>query len=46
MEFVIPLVVALVAVVVSWKLLKGLVKTVALVAILVLAAIFVFGVQH
>jgi hypothetical protein len=33
----------LVAIVVSWKLLKGLVKTVALVAILVLAAVYVFG---
>ena len=43
MEFVVPIVVALIAIVVSWKLLKGLVKTVALVAILVLAAIFVFG---
>jgi hypothetical protein len=46
MEFAIPIVVALVAIVVSWKLLKGLVKTVALVAILILAAIFVFGVHH
>jgi hypothetical protein len=46
MEFIIAIVVALVAIVVSWKLLKGLVKTIALVAILVLAAIFVFGVQH
>jgi hypothetical protein len=43
MEFVVPIVVALVAIVVSWKLLKGLVKTVALVAILVLAAVYVFG---
>ena len=43
MEFVVPIVVALIAIVVSWKLLKGLVKTIALVAILVLAAIFVFG---
>jgi hypothetical protein len=43
MEFVVPIVVALVAIVVSWKLLKGLVKTIALVAILVLAAVYVFG---
>ena len=46
MEFIIAIVVALVAIVISWKLLKGLVKTAALVAILVLAAIFVFGVHH
>ena len=46
MEFVIAILVALVAVVISWKLLKGLVKTAALVVILVLAAIFVFGVHH
>ena len=43
MEFVVPIVVALIAIVVSWKLLKGLVKTVALVAILALAALYVFG---
>ena len=46
MEFVIAIVVALVGIVIAWKLLKGLVKTAALVAILILAAIFVFGVQH
>jgi hypothetical protein len=34
MELAIPLVVALVLVVVAWKMLKGLVKTVALVGIL------------
>ena len=38
--------VALIAVVIAWKVFKGLVKTVALVAILILAAIFVFGVHH
>ena len=43
MEVVVPLVVALILVVVAWKLLKGLIKTVALVAILALAAVFVFG---
>jgi hypothetical protein len=43
MEFVVPIVVALIAILVSWKLLKGLVKTIALVAILVLAAVYVFG---
>jgi hypothetical protein len=43
MELVLPLVVALVAVVIAWKLLKGLVKTVVLVGILALAAVYVFG---
>jgi hypothetical protein len=42
-ELVLPLVVALVAVVIAWKLLKGLVKTVVLVGILALAAVYVFG---
>ena len=43
MELVVPIAVALVLVVVAWKLLKGLVKTLALVAILALAAWYVFG---
>ena len=43
MELVLPLIVALVAVVIAWKLLKGLVKTVVLVGIAVLAAVYVFG---
>ena len=43
MDLVLPLVVALVAVVIAWKLLKGLVKTVVLVGILALAALYVFG---
>ena len=42
MELAIPLVVALVLVVVAWKMLKGLVKTVALVGILAVAAFYVF----
>ena len=42
MDLVIPLAVALVLVVVAWKLLKGLVKTVALVGILALGAFYVF----
>ena len=37
------LVVALILVVIAWKVLKGIVKTVALVAILLIAAFFVFG---
>ena len=43
MEVVVPLVVALILVVLAWKLLKGLVKTVVLVGILALAAVYVFG---
>lgn len=34
---------ALLAVFVAWKVLKGIVKTVALVAILIVAAAIVFG---
>ena len=43
MEALLPLIVALVLIVLAWKLLKGLAKTVALVAIAVLAAVYVFG---
>jgi hydrogenase/urease accessory protein HupE len=43
MEPIVILVVALLGVVLAWKLLKGLVKTVVLVGILALAAIYVFG---
>jgi hypothetical protein len=43
---IVPIVVALIAVVLAWKLFKGLAKTAALVVIVILAAIFVFGVQH
>lgn len=35
--------IAVVGVVIAWKVLKGIVKTVVLVGILVLAGIFVFG---
>ena len=42
MSPIVTLVVALVLIVIAWKLLKGLVKTVALVGILALAAYFVF----
>ena len=41
-EFIVPAIVALVLIVVAWKMLKGLVKTVALVGILALAAYYVF----
>lgn len=43
MEPIVLLIVALLGVVLAWKLLKGLVKTVVLVAILAVAAIYVFG---
>ena len=43
MELIVPLIVALVLVVIAWKLLKGLVKTVVLIGIAVLAAVYVFG---
>jgi CHASE2 domain-containing sensor protein len=43
MEPIVLLVVALLGVVLAWKMLKGLVKTVVLVAILAVAAIYVFG---
>ena len=41
-DLVIPVVVALVLIVVAWKMLKGLVKTVALIGIAALAALYVF----
>ena len=44
MEPFIPILIALVLIAVAWKVLKGIVKTVALVAILIVAAVFVFGV--
>ena len=40
---VVTIIVALLAIFLAWKLLKGVVKTVALVAILVVAALVVFG---
>jgi len=41
-ELIVPAAVALVLIVVAWKMLKGLVKTVALVGILAIAAYYVF----
>ena len=41
-ELIVPAAIALVLIVVAWKMLKGLVKTVALVGILALAAYYVF----
>ena len=43
LEPIVLLVVALLGVVLAWNLLKGLVKTVVLVGILALAAVYVFG---
>ncbi len=43
MDFALPLIIALVLVFIAWKVLKGLVKTVALLAVLALAGIYVFG---
>ena len=43
MEILVPLIVVLIGVVIAWKLLKGVAKTVVLVGILVLAALYVFG---
>jgi len=43
MESLIVLIIVLVAVAIAWKFLAGLIKTVVLVAILVAAALFVFG---
>ena len=40
---IVVLVVALIGVFVAWKMLKGVVKTVALLTILAAAAVFVFG---
>ena len=39
----VTLIIALIAIVIAWKVLKGIVKTVALVIILAAAAFVVFG---
>ncbi len=43
MDPIVTALVAIVLIVIAWKVLKGIVKTVALVAILAAAALFVFG---
>ena len=43
MSPIVAIVIALVLVFLAWKVLRGIIKTVVLVGILVLAAIFVFG---
>jgi len=40
---IITLIVALILIVIAWKVLSGIVKTVALMVILLVAAGFVFG---
>ncbi|WP_168157296.1 hypothetical protein [Erythrobacter sp. QSSC1-22B] len=40
---IVTIVVALVAIIIAWKVLAGLVKTVALLVILAIAAFVVFG---
>lgn len=40
---IITLIVALIAVAIAWKVFTGMVKTIALVVILIAAAIIVFG---
>ena len=40
---IVILIVALIAIFLAWKVLKGIVKTVVLVGILIIAAIVVFG---
>ncbi|MBX7526890.1 hypothetical protein [Qipengyuania vesicularis] len=42
MDFI-TILIAVVAIAVAWKILKGIVKTAALVLILAVAAYFVFG---
>ena len=43
MELILPIAIALVLIVVAWKVLKGLLKTVVLIGIAVVAALYVFG---
>ena len=40
---IVTIILALIAILVAWKVFKGVVKTVALVVILIAAAIVVFG---
>ncbi|WP_239805645.1 hypothetical protein [Croceicoccus hydrothermalis] len=43
MELVPTLIVAVIAIAIAWKFLKGALKTLALLAILLIAALFVLG---
>ena len=40
---IVPILIAVVLIAIAWKVLKGIVKTVALVVILAAVAIWVFG---
>ncbi len=40
---IVSLIVALILIVIAWKVFTGIVKTVALVAIVALAAVYLFG---
>ena len=40
---IISIIVALILIVIAWKVFKGVVKTIVLAVILIAAAIFVFG---
>ncbi len=44
MDQILPIIIALILVFIAWKVLKGIIKTVVLIAILAAAAIYVFGV--
>ena len=41
-DLVVPVAIALILIVIAWKMLKGLIRTVALIGIAVLAALYVF----
>ncbi len=43
MDLIIPILIAIVLIAIAWKVLKGIVKTVALVVILAAVAVWVFG---
>ena len=43
MEQALPVIIALVLIVIAWKVLKGIIKTAVLVLIAAVAAWFVFG---
>jgi len=42
-EQFIPILIAVVLIAIAWKVLKGIVKTIALVVILAVVAVWVFG---
>ena len=46
MFYAVTVAITLILIVAAWKLLKGIVKTVALAAILIFAAVMVYGMIH